>query len=540
MLGFDWVTHKGDPAPGDSDMAFTGLLPPTVQNNRDRFDLVESLSGWNLNDKLRGDNRDALTMAGHELDAAGIARINGLASLLPPGATSFTGGNILIGGAGSDEIEGRGGDDIIDGDAWLNVRIIEVNAQGVEIRSAERMSQLNARVLAGTINPGNLRIVREIISGDAGTDVDVAVFSGPRNSYDLSILEDGTVVVAHEGGTGLDGTDRVRNVELLRFLDRDVAVASLGAPVAEVTPTTLAFGDQATGTTSAEQTVTVTNSGLVGLVITDVASDRATFVVTNNSCATVAPAGSCTFGVTFTPTAAGAEAASITVSHNAAGGSSGVAVDGTGVAAPVAEISPVDGFNFGDQAVGASSLEQTVTVSNTGNVDLVVSGVVPDTAAFVVSNNGCAIVAPAGSCTFGVTFSPVAGGIQAGQITVAHNGAGGSSVVTVVGNGVVAQQPILTMPASVNFGTRRVGTIRSQDVRITNQGPGPLLISSVSATGPFTVTLGNCLASLPVGRSCKLSVTFTPPGAGTSLGVLTVVSNAEGRPHTAALTGTGR
>ncbi len=35
----------------------------------------------------------------------------------------FAGGNIILGGDGSDRIEGRGGDDRIDGDAWLNVRI---------------------------------------------------------------------------------------------------------------------------------------------------------------------------------------------------------------------------------------------------------------------------------------------------------------------------------------------------------------------------------------------------------------------------------
>ena len=28
MLGFDWVTHRGDPVAGDSDMALTALLPP--------------------------------------------------------------------------------------------------------------------------------------------------------------------------------------------------------------------------------------------------------------------------------------------------------------------------------------------------------------------------------------------------------------------------------------------------------------------------------------------------------------------------------
>ncbi|HMD12296.1 MAG TPA: peroxidase family protein, partial [Marmoricola sp.] len=124
MLGFDWVTHKNDPLAADSDMDFTGLLPPGVETNRDRFDLVEALSGWSKNDVLRGDDRvDTDLGVEHELNQAGIDRISGLAGLLPDGTTSFNAGNIIIGGAGNDLIEGRGGNDIIDGDAWLNTRL---------------------------------------------------------------------------------------------------------------------------------------------------------------------------------------------------------------------------------------------------------------------------------------------------------------------------------------------------------------------------------------------------------------------------------
>ena len=68
MLGFDYATHDSDPAAADSDMDLTGLLPPSVETNKDRFDLVEALSGWNLNDTLRGDDRDAAAMVDHELD----------------------------------------------------------------------------------------------------------------------------------------------------------------------------------------------------------------------------------------------------------------------------------------------------------------------------------------------------------------------------------------------------------------------------------------------------------------------------------------
>ena len=37
---------------------------------------------------------------------------------------AFSGGNIMLGGDGSDFIEGRGGNDIIDGDAYLHVELI--------------------------------------------------------------------------------------------------------------------------------------------------------------------------------------------------------------------------------------------------------------------------------------------------------------------------------------------------------------------------------------------------------------------------------
>lgn len=57
--------------------------------------------------------------------------------------TAFKAGNILIGDDGHDVIEGRGGDDFIHGDAWLNVRIRltglgQANDADNEIATVER------------------------------------------------------------------------------------------------------------------------------------------------------------------------------------------------------------------------------------------------------------------------------------------------------------------------------------------------------------------------------------------------------------------
>ena len=53
-------------------------------------------------------------------------------------------GNIILGGDGSDIIEGRGGDDLIDGDKWLNVRIsvrANLDGTGAEIASFNSMTR---------------------------------------------------------------------------------------------------------------------------------------------------------------------------------------------------------------------------------------------------------------------------------------------------------------------------------------------------------------------------------------------------------------
>ena len=258
MLGFDWVSHKNDPLPADSDMDFTGLLPPGIETNRDRFDLVEALSGWSKDDVLRGDDRDVADLGvEHELNQEGIDRINGLAGVLPAGTTSFNAGNIILGGDGSDLIEGRGGDDVIDGDAWLNTRLsvrTDPADPATEVGSAEGMTKpylpgspttLSQAVFNGDVDPGNIVIVREILSGAAG--VDTALFSGPRANYTITSA-DGVVTVTQTGADVVgqrvtDGTDVLRNIERLQFSDGIVTPAlpsapGIGAATASTTSTT--------------------------------------------------------------------------------------------------------------------------------------------------------------------------------------------------------------------------------------------------------------------------------------------------------------
>jgi Ca2+-binding RTX toxin-like protein len=227
MLGFDWAIHQGDPQAADADLNFTGFQPPSPTNIRDSFDLVEGLSGWNKDDILRGSSADKNRMVDHELDNPGL--ISGLSSVIG-GAKKFTGGNIILGGGGSDILEGRGGDDIIDGDSWLSVRLSvrAANNTAVEIQSADSLKEIQAGVFAGSIRPNQIRVVREIKTAPAGTNVDTALFSDVRANYDISpIAGTAELTVVHARGTQDDGTDTLRNVERLTFTDETIEVQPL-------------------------------------------------------------------------------------------------------------------------------------------------------------------------------------------------------------------------------------------------------------------------------------------------------------------------
>jgi Ca2+-binding RTX toxin-like protein len=230
MLGFDWVTHKNDPQAADDDLDLSVFLPPSVDALRDRFDLVEAVSGGNFDDTLRGDSVLPGDEPGNELNAEGIARIAGLAALLPAGATSFTGGNIIIGGEGSDTIEGRGGDDIVHGDWWLNVQLRVPNATapgGFRLYDSMMSAPVNqptaptlrADVFAGRVDPGQIQIVRSIVRSAPGTFTDTAVFSGPEAEYDITQNADGSVTVAHVRGNAEDGVDTLFGIENRVFAD---------------------------------------------------------------------------------------------------------------------------------------------------------------------------------------------------------------------------------------------------------------------------------------------------------------------------------
>jgi len=102
---------------------------------------------------------------------------------------------------------------------------------------------------------------------------------------------------------------------------------------AKLLPRSLNFGTVAIGATSAAKTVTLTNVGTTALTITGKTisgTNAGDFARTNTCGSSLAASASCTFSVTFKPTASGTRTAALSISDNASGSPQKVALTGTG------------------------------------------------------------------------------------------------------------------------------------------------------------------------------------------------------------------
>jgi hypothetical protein len=310
------------------------------------------------------------------------------------------------------------------------------------------------------------------------------------------------------------------------------------APVVNLSPTSYNFGSQLIGTTSSAASITLTNPGNAKLNITSVSiagTNSGDFAETNTCGASVAEGASCTLSVTFTPTVAGSETATLTITDNASPATQTVNLTGTGTG-PLVSLSPTS-LTFPGQQVGTSSSAQSVTLKNTGSATLSITSITVS-GDFSQTNTCGASLATSASCTLSVTFTPTASGSRSGSLTITDNASPATQSVSLTGTGVAT--PLVSLsPTSLTFPAQLVGTSSSaQSVTLSNTGSATLSITSITVSGDFFQT-NNCGASLATSASCTLSVTFKPTATGTRTGAVTITDNANPATQSVSLTGTG-
>ncbi|WP_124848090.1 S-layer family protein [Acidipila sp. EB88] len=306
-------------------------------------------------------------------------------------------------------------------------------------------------------------------------------------------------------------------------------------------PTSLAFGSAVIGTTSAAQTVTVTNSGGVA-ISPGTATTTGDYSITSNTCgASLAPSQSCSVAVVFKPTAAGDRPGQLTLPGD---GSEAVAVatlDGAGTTAGQLSFMP-SSLAFGTVAVGSSGTA-TTSVTNSGGT-AVHLGSLAASGDFIVSGGTCttaaAVAASGGSCTVAITFTPTAVGSRTGTLTLQNDGSPAMAQAGLAGVGAAPGNVALS-PASLAFGSVVLNTTSAaQTITATNSGGVAVTLNTATVTGSsYSIAGNNCGSTLAAGASCSVQITFTPTTAGAASGSFALSGQYNGSPATVPLNGTG-
>jgi 6-phosphogluconolactonase (cycloisomerase 2 family) len=202
-------------------------------------------------------------------------------------------------------------------------------------------------------------------------------------------------------------------------------------PAMSESPDTLAFGSMMVGSSSAPQTVVVSNTGTAPLQLSSI-STTGDFSETTVCSSVLAPGASCAINVVFTPRARFARTGTLVISSSQISQTDTVTLSGTGMVA-IAQLSP-GSLNFVRQRVNTPSASQYVTLVNAGDGPLTLSGIIT-TGAFSQTSNCGSSVAPGAGCNIAVTFTPRVHGVANGTLSIAGNQQGSAPVVSLTGSG---------------------------------------------------------------------------------------------------------
>ncbi|MBZ5490686.1 MAG: choice-of-anchor D domain-containing protein [Acidobacteriia bacterium] len=218
-----------------------------------------------------------------------------------------------------------------------------------------------------------------------------------------------------------------------------VPLDGIGQAPLTFSPTSIAFSNQALGSTSGSQIITLTNNTGVLVSFSSIAvigTNAADFVQLSTTCGqTLALTSSCTVTLEFAPTATGTRTAALTITDDATNNPQSVALSGSGIL-PVTVTASI---SFGTQKVGTTSQNKSVTIKNNLPTPLTFS-----TFSFGGTNPGdfrqsattCGSTLAAGAnCTVSIVFSPTAPGSRSAVFNVADNAITSPQSVALTGTG---------------------------------------------------------------------------------------------------------
>jgi len=331
----------------------------------------------------------------------------------------------------------------------------------------------------------------------------------------------------------------------------------LDSPIS-ITPTAVSFGTETSGHSYVSKPFTLKNSGTLTYTkgsIAFIGTDASDFTLTNDTCgATVLAGKTCTFTITFSPTAS--EVANAQMTITAANGSV-FAVQLTGKGNIPIDLVPRTMTFPGWQLIGTTSAGKIDTFTNESGVDIYftlidLEGANPTEFSFTSTCAGggppfnySVPLLPGASCTSTVYFTPTQSGsahvtqVYYGNLTLMKQGLLISGEATAV----------KVTPTSLTFPQATIGQSTTSVVTFQNAGPVPMQISSAyfsnGTANVFSIQSNTCNfvagsgGSVPANSTCTFTLAFTPTVAGTQSATFNIGDSDPAPASTVLVSGTG-
>jgi len=313
-----------------------------------------------------------------------------------------------------------------------------------------------------------------------------------------------------------------------------------------VSPTSLSFGSQISGTVTASQQFTLTNETTLPLLITGIqvtGPNASVFTFGNNCPASLAVGASCIIHGHYAPSLPETDTAAVTITYRG-GISQSIPLSGTCLYPPEAYLYNVTSLSFGTEQVGTPSASQRVKLLNEGGTALQIVGIKvtgPNASSFIFESECPASLEPPSYCDTQGHFAPTTTGPLTATLTFIFKYLP-SETIALSGTGI--SSPLASLSASsLSFGDQQVGTqSASKSVTLTNVGSVPLQITNLQVLGANAssfVFASNCPPSFAAGSSCTIHGHFAPTTTGPLAAVVTVSYSGYITPQSITLTGTG-
>lgn len=364
------------------------------------------------------------------------------------------------------------------------------------------------------------------------------------------------------------------------FWDLSVPTSVVG-PGLFVSPTTVTFSLQGTGTTSAAQVITLTNNGNQTTTLSSitVSNNPSEYAMVSTCGGTLAVGAQCTLSVTFTPTAAGTRNGTITIQSNATPNTLNISLTGTALLRPANDdfaaaqvltgtfsqsgidtrgatkqtsdptpsqvcVGGVDGF--GPFFTNNNTIWYKFTPTSSGTMSLDTIGADYDTVLTVWTQNAstrrmqlvqayCSDdIVPAQNqdsqlanvaVTAGNTYYIMASSYDPGGGTMTFNFSTSLS-------GVAAA--ITISPSPVNISAVTGQTMGTVTVTYSNPTGSSVTVSNVSVNNGFSILSNGC-GVVASGGSCAVVLSRSGTVNGNASGTLTFTDNAAGSPRNIAV-----